>query len=128
MNTTLQWVREHDSGKLLVIGLAAIPVILLAILASNGQLFELVVVGGMICCGVGAYWLGNWKWILIPLVAMLAEIVIAIPFSLLDPNAVETPVSIVLESWFWAGVPAFIGAGVGYLIRRGSAAAAAPKE
>jgi hypothetical protein len=123
MNARMQWVRDHDAGKLLIIGLATIPVFLLVILASDNRLFAVVALAGMACWGVGGYWLGNWKWLLIPLVAILVEIVCAIPVSLATPTAGETPVSIVLESWFWAGLPALIGAGAGYGIKRWSVGA-----
>ena len=38
-----------------------------------------------------------------------------------DPNALERPISIVLEALFWTGLPSLIGAGVGYLIKRANA-------
>lgn len=123
MNATMQWVRQHDSGKLLLIALAVIPVILLAIFGPGAASYSLALLAGMALCGVGGYWLGSWKWILIPLVVMLAEILIAIPLSLNDPNPVETPISIILEAPFWTGIPALIGAGVGYGIKRGVAVA-----
>jgi hypothetical protein len=49
---------------------------------------------------------------------MLVEIAWAIPVSLRDPNALESPFSIVLAAPFWTGIPTLIGAGVGYLIKR----------
>ncbi|NTU84751.1 MAG: hypothetical protein HGA45_36205 [Chloroflexales bacterium] len=123
MNRTAVWVNTHDSGKLLLIALAAIPVLLLAIFGPGASSASLALLVGMALCGVGAYWLGNWKWILIPLVVMLVEILIAIPLSLADPNPGETPISVILEAPFWTGIPALIGAGVGYGIKRGVAAA-----
>jgi hypothetical protein len=113
------WVNQHDAVKLLLITLVMIPVMGLAIATSNGlEPFVYIVLAGMALCGAAAYWLGNWKWILIPVLAMLVEIAWAIPAVLRDPDAMETPLSIVLESPFWSGLPALIGAGVGYLIKR----------
>jgi hypothetical protein len=47
---------------------------------------------------------------------MLVFIVLAIPMVIQDPGTGETPFSIVLESPFWAGMPALTGALFGYLI------------
>lgn len=128
MNASMQWVRDHDSGKLLMVGLVAIPVLFLAIFGPGDSSGILALLAGVGFCGVGGYWLGNWKWILIPLVVMLVEIVIAIPLSLADPNAMETPISIILEAPFWTGIPALIGAGAGYGMKRWSVAStSAPK-
>lgn len=123
MNATVQWVRQHDSGKLLLIALVAIPVLLLAIFGPGASSYSLALLAGLVFCGVGGYWLGNWKWILIPLVVMLVEILIAIPLTLVDPNAGESPISVILEAPFWTGIPALLGAGVGYGIKRGVVAA-----
>lgn len=49
---------------------------------------------------------------------MLVEIALAIPASLRDPNALETPFSIVLEAPFWTGIPALLGAAIGYGLSR----------
>lgn len=115
----VQWVNRHDSVKLILITLAMFPVMRVAIAAANDlDPFFWVVLAGMALCAAAAYWLGNWKWLLIPLLAMLMEIVCAIPISLRDPNAMETPLSIVLEAPFWTGIPTLIGAGIGYLIKR----------
>lgn len=35
-----------------------------------------------------------------------------------DSNAMETPLSIILEAPFWTGIPTVLGAGIGYLIKR----------
>jgi hypothetical protein len=125
MNTVAMWTNRHDYAKLILITLVMIPVMLVAVAAASPDvfgsvvspdLFGPVVLAGMALCAVAAYWLGNWKWIFIPLLAMLVEIVLAVPVSLRDPNAGETPISIVLEAPFWTGIPTFIGAGVGYVI------------
>ena len=55
-----------------------------------------------------------------PFLAMLVELAWAIPASLRYPHAIETPLSLVLEAPFWTGIPACIGAGVGYPIKRGN--------
>jgi hypothetical protein len=125
MNTVALWTNRHDYAKLILITLVMIPVIFVAVAAAapdvfgsavSPDLFAPVVLAGMALCAVAAYWLGNRKWIFIPLLAMLVEIAIAIPVTMRDPNAVETPVSVVLEAPFWTGIPTFIGAGMGYLI------------
>lgn len=118
MQYAAAWVNQHDSAKLFVIWLGAIVVILSAITVSGSELFFLAMLVGVVLAGVGAFWLGNWKWIYIPLLAMLAEIVCAIPLSLSDPNAIETPLSIILEAPFWTGIPALLGAGLGYGVSR----------
>lgn len=119
MNTISTWVNQHDTAKLLLITLVIAPVVVLSLAVSNGlETFALLGAMGMVLCAVGAYWIGNWKWIFIPLLVMLAWI---IPFSIAsqyDPNAMETPLSIIVEAPFWVGIPALIGAGVGYLIKR----------
>jgi hypothetical protein len=61
----------------------------------------------MMFCGLAAYWLGNWKWIFIPVFAMLVEIACAVPIVMQDRSAPETSISIVLEAPFWTGAPAF---------------------
>lgn len=121
MTTISTWVNRHDSVKLMLITLAMIPSMFVAVSSSNDPDPMLFIrLAGVTFCGVAAYWLGNWKWILIPVLAMLVEIAWAIPASLGDPNAMETPLSIVLEAPFWTGIPALIGAGVGYIIKRGN--------
>jgi hypothetical protein len=117
MNRVAMWVNHHDYAKLMLITLAMIPVMLLAV-ATADDLSWFLVLAGMALCAVAAYWLGNWKWLLIPVLAMLVEIICAVPAVMRDPNTGETPVSIVLEAPFWTGLPALIGAGVGYLFRR----------
>jgi hypothetical protein len=118
MRQAAVWVNHHDAAKLWVIALGAILVILSAIGASGSELFFLAVFVGVALAGAGAFWLGNWKWIFIPLVAMLAEIVCAVPLSLGDPEALETPLSIILEAPFWTGIPALVGAALGYGVSR----------
>jgi hypothetical protein len=117
MNAVAMWANRHDYAKLILITLAMIPV-MLVVVATADDLSWFLVLAGMALCAVAAYWLGNWKWILIPVLAMLVEIVCAVPAVMRDPNAGETPISIVLEAPFWTGLPALIGAGVGYLIKR----------
>lgn len=115
------WVNRHDSVKLVLITLAMIPAMLVIIPNSDSSiLFPFVTLIGIPFCGVVAYWLGNWKWICIPLIAMLVEIIVAIPIALRDPEALETPMSIVLEAPFWTGLPALLGAGFGYALKRGN--------
>jgi len=119
MDAIVVWINRHDTVKLILIMLVMLPVMGWGITTSDGlEPFIYILLIGMALCGVAAYWLGNWKWCLIPLLAMLVEIAWAIPAALRDPNALETPVSIILEAPFWSGLPAFIGAGVGYLIKR----------
>jgi hypothetical protein len=72
----------------------------------------------MLLCAAAAYWLGNWKWIFIPLLTMLVEIACAVPAVMRAPQGGETPISIVLEAPFWTGIPALIGAGTGYLFKK----------
>lgn len=114
-----RWVNYHDSVKLILITLAMVPAMLMIVPNSdNSSLFPAFVLVGVAFCGIVAYWLGNWKWICIPLIAMLVEIAVAVPIALRDPQALETPMSIVLEAPFWTGLPALLGAGIGYAIKR----------
>lgn len=119
MNTLKQWANRYDWAKLLLFALAALVIMLLGglVIAVADTGLPIVLFGGMLVCGIFGYWLGNWKWLLIPVLAMLAEIIVAIPAVLGDPKAVESPVSIVLEAPFWIGFPAFVGAGVGYAVK-----------
>lgn len=120
MQRVAQWARQHDSAKLALVALAFLLVMPLLIASGNSQNTAIVgLILGLCLCGVAGYWVGNWKWIVIPLLAMLAEIVYAIPLTMQDPGGIESPVSVVLEAPFWTGLPALIGAGAGYLIRRG---------
>jgi hypothetical protein len=80
------------------------------------DLFVVIVGVGIAVSAIGGYWLGA-RWYLVPLVVMGVEIVIGIPATLLDPTAGETPVSVVLEAPFWTGLPSFVGALVGGIIR-----------
>ena len=119
MDSLTRWINRHDGLKLALLVLAMVPVMLVAIGASD-NLDPLMGIWllGVALCAAGGYWLGNWKWVLIPLLAMLVEIALAIPASLRDPNALETPLSIVLEAPFWTGIPALLGAAIGYGLSR----------
>lgn len=122
MNRAL-WVNQRDTVKLILVTLVMIPFMLVAVsvagtTADNDLLFPVVGLIGMAICAGAAYWLGNWKWILIPVLAMLVEIAVAIPAVIREPTGGETPISIVLEAPFWTGLPALVGAGIGYLIKR----------
>jgi hypothetical protein len=77
----------------------------------------LVIAGlGIAVSGIAGYWLGA-RWLLVPLVVMGVEIVIAVPATLLAPGGGETPISVVLEAPFWTGLPAFVGALGGGIVR-----------
>jgi hypothetical protein len=128
MHTIAVWANRHDYAKLILITLVMMPVMFVAVAAASSasdpsvaspDLFLPIVLGGMVLSGIAAFWLGNWKWIFIPLLAMLVEIAFAVPATMRTPDAGETPISVVLESPFWAGVPTLIGAGVGYLFKKG---------
>jgi hypothetical protein len=95
-----------------------IPLMLLAV--SSSDLLVSVMLLGMVLCGYAAYWLGNWKWLLIPVLAMLVEIACAVPLAIQDQTGGETPMSILLEAPFWTGLPTMIGASVGYMFKRGN--------
>jgi hypothetical protein len=116
MNEAAQWANHHDWVKLGLFALLMFPVFFVAGVASGTPLFWVTVLLGVALCGVFAYWVGNPRWLFIPLLAMLVFIALAIPMVTQDPGTGETPFSIVLESPFWAGMPALIGAVVGYLV------------
>jgi hypothetical protein len=116
MNEVVGWANSHDWVKLGLFTLLMFPVMLLAGVAGGTALFWTVVAVGVLLCGVFAYWIGNPRWLFIPLIAMLVFIALAVPMVLQDPGTGETPFSIVLESPFWAGLPALTGAVFGYLI------------
>ena len=116
MNTFALWANRHDSAKLLVIALILLPTMFLAGLVGESLLFLVLLLGGMVLCGIGAYWLGNRKWLFIPLLAMLVFIILAVPATIGDPSSGETPFSMIIESPFWAGLPALIGASVGIAV------------
>lgn len=119
MATITKWSDRYDVVKLLYFTLALIPMMMLGIKVSDGlELFSLLALVGVVLCGVVAYWLGNWKWLFIPLLTMAVEIACAIPVALQDPHPLETPISIIAEAPFWTGLPALLGASVGYVLRR----------
>ena len=64
-----------------------------------------------------AYWLGNWKWILIPLLAVLAAFAIMAPAVAYNPAVSGGDSGFILELPFWFGLPALFGAGLGYLFK-----------
>lgn len=121
MDHITEWTHDHDSRKLIVIGLVMVPLMLAAI--SSDDMLVAIMLLGIVLCGYAAYWLGNWKWIFIPVLAMLVEIVCAIPLVMRNQSGGETPISIVLEAPFWTGLPTLIGAGVGYAVKRGQGGA-----
>jgi hypothetical protein len=104
-------------AKLLTIaGLSALA-IAGALLGPPDMFMFLVIAGlGMAVSAIGGYWLGA-RWFLVPLVVMGVEIVIGVPATLLDPTAGETPIGVVLEAPFWTGLPVFVGALVGGIVR-----------
>lgn len=116
MNEAVRWANSHDWVKLGLFTLLMFPVMLLAGVAGGTPLFWTVVVVGVLLCGAFAYWIGNPRWLFIPLLAILVFIALAVPMVLQEPGAGETPFSIVLESPFWAGLPALTGAVFGYVI------------
>lgn len=123
VNSVVAWVNRHDVAKLLLITIAAVPVILLTVLGPSG-VFLVVLLAAPALWGVGGYWVGNRTWLFIPLGAMAVEIAIAIPLTLADPQAGETPLSVILEAPFWTGAPALVAAWVGHRMRRRRAATA----
>jgi hypothetical protein len=116
MDTILTWSNRSDSRKLALITLVMFPLMLVAL--SSDDLLVGIMLLGAVLCGYAAYWLGNWKWIALPLLAMAVEIICAVPLVMRNQGAGETPVSVILEAPFWTGIPTFIGAGVGYLAKR----------
>jgi hypothetical protein len=119
MQTVTMWANHHDYAKLILITLAMMlfMLIVLASLLANCAGMPLLL-AGMVLCGYAGYWLGNWKWILIPLLAILMEIAVFVPVVMRDPSGGETPISVVVEAPFWTGLPALIGASTGYLKKR----------
>lgn len=76
MYAVTHWANQHDWAKLLLISLA-LGVIMLLVEGMGESVFLFVLLlSGITLCGVVAYWLGNWKWILIPLLAMLVFIIL----------------------------------------------------
>jgi ABC-type proline/glycine betaine transport system permease subunit len=119
MDAIMRWAERHDWAKLLLFVPTALLIMILGavVLAVADSWIVIVGFGGMVLCGMFGYWLGNWKWLVIPVLAILAELMVAIPLALAAPNAVEGPVSIVLEAPFVIGFPAWLGAGVGCAVR-----------
>jgi ABC-type proline/glycine betaine transport system permease subunit len=119
MEALLQWASQHDWRKLLLFVPTALLIMILGavVMALADSWIVIVGVGGMVVCGMFGYWLGSWKWLFIPVLAMLAEIMVALPLILAAPGAVEGPVSVVLEAPFVIGFPAWLGAGVGCAVR-----------
>lgn len=113
MYAVTHWANQHDWAKLLLITLALGVIMLLVEGMGESVLLFVLLLSAIGLCGVVAYWLGNWKWILIPLLAMLVFIILAVPAVMIYPDSGETPFSMIIESPFWAGLPAFIGAGAG---------------
>jgi hypothetical protein len=102
-------------AKLLTIaGLSALPIA--GVLLAPPDMFLFVLAVGMGLSAVAGYWLSA-RWFLVPLVAMGVEIIIAVPATLLAPTGGETPISVVLEAPFWTGLPAFVGALFGGIVR-----------
>jgi hypothetical protein len=88
------------------------------VLFSDGRYYSLVLAYGVGICALGGFWLGGRKWLLVPLLAMAVELIFAIPATIGDPTGGETPISVILEAPFWTGLPAFVGASIGALVRR----------
>jgi hypothetical protein len=99
---------------LAIAGISGLTIV--GVLLVPSDLFLVVLATGIGFSAIAGYWLGA-RWFLVPLVAMAAEIVIAVPATLLDPTGGETPISVVLEAPFWTGLPALVGALFGGLIR-----------
>ena len=102
------------AGVVAIAGISGLTIV--AVLLVPPDLFLVILAIGIGFSAIAGYWLGA-RWFLVPLVAMAAEIVIAVPATLLDPTGGETPISVVLEAPFWTGLPAFVGALCGGLIR-----------
>jgi hypothetical protein len=125
MASVIAWVNGHDPAKLLIIAIGTVPMILVAISGSDAIVLVLLLAAAAIWGG-GGYWVGNRTWLLIPLVAMAVEIAIAIPFTLADSHAEETPLSVIVEAPFWTGIPALLAAWVGQRLKRARATTARP--
>jgi hypothetical protein len=115
----MKWLRALDSwalrGKLLVTAGLTAPVIVALFLADE-QGFPLVAVLGLTLWALAGFWIGTPAFLLVPLVAMAVEIAIGIPATLIHPVG-ESPVSVILEAPFWAGVPSLIAASIGGALR-----------
>ena len=116
MNTIVTWANRSDARKLAVITLVMFLFMLVGVALED--MFLALILLGAVLCGYAAYWLGNWKWILLPLLAMLVEIICLVPVVMRDQGVGETPISVILEAPFWTGMPTFIGASCGYLMKR----------
>jgi hypothetical protein len=102
-------------AKLLTV--AALSALVVAgVLLATPDTFFFVLALGIAFSAVCGYWLGA-RWFLVPLVAMVVEIAIAVPLTLFNPSGGETPISVVLEAPFWTGVPALVGALIGSVTR-----------
>ena len=121
MHTIALWANRHDYAKLILFTLAMIAYIFIVIaLGSAGieGLWILFIEFGI--CAVGAYWLGNWRSILVPLLAVLVAFAILVPAVGYNPALSGGDSGFIAEIPFWFGVPALFGAGVGYCALRGT--------
>ena len=101
--------------KLLVIA-ASVAGAIAGVLLSVPDAFPFFLILGLIVCVVAGFWLGPRAWFLVPLVAIGIEILIGVPTTVLYPDG-ETPISVVLEAPFWAGIPSLVGALIGAGLR-----------
>lgn len=116
MTTLFTWANHNDARKLVLFTLTMLPLMLIGVVSEDG--FLPIILLEAVLCGYMAYWLGNWKWLFLPLLAMGVEIVCLLPGAMQGSGAGETPFSIILEAPFWAGIPTLIGASIGYLAKR----------
>ena len=86
MNTITMWTNRHDYAKLILITLAMILFMLIVVaLGSAGIEGMPILFIELVLCTVAARWLGNWKWIVIPLLAVLAAFAIMAPAAAYNP-------------------------------------------
>ncbi len=115
----MKWLRALDSwrlrGKLLLIAGLTVPVIV-ALFLTDERGFPFVAVLGLTLWAVAGFWIGTPGFLVVPLVAMAVEIAIGIPATVIH-SVGESPVSVVLEAPFWAGMPSLIAATIGGALR-----------
>ena len=99
--------------------MAALLVPVLAWLVfGDGRYFTVFLIYGLGVCALGGYWLGDRTWPLVPLLAMGAFLALALPTARLGRLGEELPLSLLLASPFWAGLPALVGSLIGVALRR----------
>ncbi len=102
--------------KVAIVAALLVPVMAWVVF-GDGSYFPLFLAYGLGVCALGGYWLGGLTWLLVPLLAMGTFLALAIPMAWRGQLGDETAFSMLLESPFWAGLPALVGSLVGVALR-----------